>query len=78
MTFAEGSSLSFIGSSAFENDKKLEFNTGMLYEHQNILRDINPNLNDEIYDMVQVIDFDENKAEFYHDMNKDETLCIFK
>jgi hypothetical protein len=62
----------------FENEKKLEFNRDMLYEHQNILRDINPNLNDEIYDMVQVIDFDENKAEFYHDMNKDETLCIFK
>ena len=62
----------------FENEKKIEFNKDMLYEHHNILKDINPNLNDEIYEMVQVIDFGEQKAEFYHDMNKDETLCIFK
>ena len=50
----------------------------MIYDYSNVLMDINPNLDDEIYDMVQVIDFDENKAEFYHDMNKDETMCIFK
>ena len=49
-----------------------------MFDYPNILRDINANLNEEIYDMVQVIDFDENKAEFYHDMNRDETLCIFK
>jgi hypothetical protein len=62
----------------FENDKKLEFNRDMIYDYPNILKDINPNLSDEIYDMIQVIDFDEDKAELYHDMNKDETLCIFK
>ena len=62
----------------FENEKKIEFNRDMLYEHPNILKEINPNLNDEIYDMVQVIDFDDAKAELYHDMNRDETLCIFK
>ncbi len=62
----------------FENEKKIEFNKEKLYGYQNILKDINPNLNDEIYDMIQVVDFDEDKAEFYHDMNKDETLCIFK
>jgi hypothetical protein len=62
----------------FENEKKLEFNREMLYEHPNILKDINPNLNDDIYSMIQVIDFDEDKAELYHDMNKDETMCIFK
>ena len=29
--------------------------------------------------MIQVIDFDEDtSAELYHDMNKDETMCIFK
>ena len=50
----------------------------MIFKHQNILKDINPNLNEDIYNMVQVIDFDKNKAELYHDMNKDETLCIFK
>ncbi|WP_407414345.1 PEP/pyruvate-binding domain-containing protein [Methanobrevibacter sp.] len=62
----------------FENEKKIEFNKDMIFEHQNILKDINPNLNDDVYDMIQVIDFDEDKAELYHDMNKDETLCIFK
>ena len=61
----------------FENEKKIEFNKDMIYDYQNILKDINPNLNEEIYDMVHVIDF-EDPAEFYHDMNKDETLCIFK
>ncbi len=62
----------------FENDKKLEFNKDMLFDYPNILKDINPNLNEEIYGMIQVIDFDDDKAELYHDMNKDETLCIFK
>ena len=61
----------------FENEKKLEFNKDMIYDHQNILKDINPNLSEEIYDMIHVIDFGDDKAEFYHDMNKDETLCIF-
>ena len=61
----------------FENEKKLEFNKGMIYDHQNILKEINPNLSEEIYDMIHVIDFGDDKAEFYHDMNKDETLCIF-
>ena len=61
----------------FENEKKLEFNKDMIYDHKNILKDINPNLSEEIYDMIQVIDFGDDKAEFYHDMNKDETLCVF-
>ena len=61
----------------FENEKKLEFNKDMIYDHQNILKEINPILSEEIYDMIHVIDFGDDKAEFYHDMNKDETLCIF-
>ncbi len=61
----------------FENEKKIEFNKDMIYDHKNILKDINPNLSEEIYDMIQVIDFGDDKAEFYHDMNKDETLCVF-
>ena len=62
----------------FENEKRLEFNKEMLYEHPNILKRINPNLSDEEYSMVQVVEFGEDKAELYHDMNKDETMCIFK
>ena len=61
----------------FENEKKLEFNKDMMYTYKNILKDINPNLSKEIYDMIHVIDFGDDKAEFYHDMNKDETLCVF-
>ena len=62
----------------FENEKKIEFNKDMMFDYPNILNNINPNLNDEIYDMVRVIDFDGGNAEFYHDMNKDESICVFK
>ena len=62
----------------FENDKKIEFNKEMVFDYPNILHEINPNLGDEIYGMVQVIDFNGSNAELYHDMNKDETMCIFK
>lgn len=62
----------------FENEKKIEFNRDLIYDYPNVLKDISPNLNDDVYDMIQVIDFGEDKAEFYHDMNNDETMCIFK
>ncbi len=62
----------------FENEKRLEFNRDMIFDYPNILNDINPNLNEEICSMIQVIDFGESRAELYHDMNKDETMCIFK
>ena len=62
----------------FENEKKIEFNRDMIFDYQNILKDINPGLSEDIYSMIQVIDFDEDSAEFYHNMNKDETMCIFK
>ena len=62
----------------FENEKKIEFNRDMIFEYSNILKDINPGLSEDIYSMIQVIDFDEDSAEFYHNMNKDETMCIFK
>ncbi|WP_458405205.1 PEP/pyruvate-binding domain-containing protein [Methanobrevibacter sp.] len=62
----------------FENEKKIEFNKEMIYDYPNILKNINPELNEEIYEMIHVIDFDEDTVELYHDMNKDETMCIFK
>ncbi|WP_295115866.1 PEP/pyruvate-binding domain-containing protein [uncultured Methanobrevibacter sp.] len=62
----------------FENEKKIEFNRDMVFEYPNILKEIDPNLRDEIYGMVQVIDFNGGNAELYHDMNRDETMCIFK
>ncbi len=62
----------------FENEKKIEFNRQMAFDYPNILKEINPNLDDEVYGMVQVIDFNGGNAELYHDMNRDETMCIFK
>jgi hypothetical protein len=60
----------------FENDKRLAFNKDLIKDLPNKLRDINPDLDDEIYDMVHVINFDDNDLEFYHDMVGDETKCI--
>ena len=60
----------------FENDKRLEFNKDLIKEFSNILHNINPDLEDEIYDMIHVINFDHNNLEFYHDMQKDESKCI--
>ena len=62
----------------FENDKKIEFHPEMIQECSNILNDINSTLTDDIYNMIHVIEFDGDKAELYHDMKKDETMCIFK
>ena len=62
----------------FENDKKIEFHPEMIQERPNILKDINSTLTEDIYDMIHVIEFDSDKAELYHDMKKDETMCIFK
>ena len=59
----------------FENEKRIEFNRDMIFDYPNILKDINPNLNDEIYDMIQVIDFDGEKAELYWAGGWD--ICLF-
>ena len=60
----------------FENEKTLTFNKNLFDDCMNKLHDINPELDDEIYDMIRVIEFDEGKLEFYHDMKKDESKCI--
>ena len=60
----------------FENEKRLEFNKQIIYNYPNQLQHINPNLDDEIYDMIHVIDFKEDTLELYHDMKKDESKCI--
>ena len=62
----------------FEDDKNIEFNPQRLYEYPNILNRINPGLSDEEYGMIHVVEFESEKAELYHDMNRDETMCIFK
>ena len=35
-----------------------------------------PELDDELYDMIHVINFDDKNLEFYHDMRNDESKCI--
>ena len=42
----------------FENEKRLEFNKDMLFDRPNILKDKNPNLGEENYEMEHEVDFD--------------------
>ena len=60
----------------FENEKRIAFNKDLIKDYPNKLVDIAPNLDDDIYDMVKVIDFDEDSLKFYHDMTNDESKCI--
>ena len=60
----------------FENEKRLEYDKDILINLPNKLHDINPNLDEELYDMIKVINFKDETLEFYHDMKKDESKCI--
>ncbi|WP_297827185.1 PEP/pyruvate-binding domain-containing protein [uncultured Methanobrevibacter sp.] len=60
----------------FENDKCLAFNKDLIKEYSNKLFEINPELDDEIYDMIHVVDFEDANLEFYHDMVNDESKCF--
>ncbi len=60
----------------FENDKRLAFNKDRIKDFPNKLHDINSDLDDEIYDMIHVVEFNDKNLEFYHDMVGDETKCI--
>ena len=43
---------------------------------EKIVDDFNAELDDEIYDMIKVVNFDDDSLEFYHDMRNDESKCI--
>lgn len=60
----------------FEDEKTLYYNKNLLDDFPNKLPEINTELDDEIYDMIKVIEFDDEDLEFYHDMKKDESKCI--
>ena len=62
MTFAE----SFLNS----------FNKNLFKDYPNKLCEFIPELDNELYDMVKIFEFNENKLEFYHDMQNDESICI--
>lgn len=61
----------------FEDENRLEYNKNLFNNYENKLHDIDSELDSELYDMIHVINFDNNeKLEFYHDMEKDESLCV--
>ena len=60
----------------FENDKRLAFNKDLIKDMPNKLFDINGELDEDIYDMIHVVNFDDENLEFYHDMVGDESKCI--
>ena len=60
----------------FEDEKTLSYNKNLLDDFTNKLPEINTELDDEIYDMIKVMEFDDEDLEFYHDMKKDESKCI--
>ena len=60
----------------FEDEKTLSYNKNLLDDFPNKLPEINTELDDEIYDMIKVMEFDDEDLEFYHDMKKDESKCI--
>ena len=60
----------------FENEQRLVFDKDLIKGFPNKLYDINSQLDEELYDMIHVIEFNDQKLEFYHDMKKDESKCI--
>lgn len=60
----------------FENEQRLVFDKDLIKGYPNKLYDINSQLDEELYDMIHVIEFNDQKLEFYHDMKKDESKCI--
>lgn len=62
----------------FENEKRIEYNKEMIEDMPNKLKEINPNLDEEIYKIIHVFDFEDDIAEFYHNMKEDESMLIIK
>lgn len=60
----------------FENEQRLVFDKDLIKGYPNKLYDINSQLDEELYDMIHVIEFNNQELEFYHDMKKDESKCI--
>ena len=59
----------------FENEQTISFNKELLSNYSNKLKEILPDLDEELYDMINVVNFEKN-LEFYHDMRKDESKCL--
>jgi len=63
--------------SLFEDETRIEYNKDLFKGYTNKLPEIDSELNDEVYDMIQVIEFYQGKVlQFYHDMENDESICI--
>lgn len=62
----------------FENEKRLSYNDDLIFKFENQLNKINPKLDEDIISMIHVCELDDVNMKFYHDMEKDESLCILK
>jgi len=60
----------------FEDETRIVYDTKILDKFQNKLRDIDSSFNEEIYEMVNVVEIDSEKMEFYYDMKEDECICF--
>ena len=60
----------------FEDENRLEFNKSLFDNYENKLREINPDYNEDIFNIIRVIDFSKDSLEFLHDMAKDESICF--
>ena len=60
----------------FEDETRIVYDTKILDNFQNKLRDIDSSFNEEIYEMVNVVEIDSEKMEFYYDMKEDECICF--
>jgi pyruvate,water dikinase len=60
----------------FENEKRIAFDTEILNQFQNQLPIIDSSLEEEIYDMIEVVEIDNGSMEFYYDMKEDESICF--
>lgn len=62
----------------FEDETRLVYDTHLLDQFPNQLKNIDSTLGDEIYEMVDVVEIKDGKMEFYYDMKKDEAISYYE
>ena len=62
----------------FEDETRLVYDTHLLDQFPNQLKNIDSTLGDEIYEMVDVVEIKEGKMEFYYDMKQDEAISYYE
>ncbi|AGN16754.1 PEP/pyruvate-binding domain-containing protein [Methanobrevibacter sp. AbM4] len=59
----------------FEDENRLEFNRDLFKDYPNQLNKIDDELDEDIYEMIHVYEFENKNLKFYYDLEQDETLC---